>query len=190
MKIAVIGAGRIGGTLGAKWEAAGHDVVYGLRDPSSKAGAKSIAEALDFAGTVLLAIPGNAAVQFARDNAAQLDGKVVIDATNNFGGGPSANSWPEISALAPRTKLYRAFNTYGFDVFADSLLGGERPCLFYAGPDGETQKAVEQLISDVGLSPVWVGGADAVDVVDGVLRLWFTLSRHRGRRIAFKLLTD
>ncbi|HKW07016.1 MAG TPA: NAD(P)-binding domain-containing protein [Candidatus Dormibacteraeota bacterium] len=189
MKIAVIGAGRIGGTLGGKWEAAGHEVVYGLRNPSSKAGEKSIPVALSSADIVLLAIPGNATAQFARDNAAHLDGKVVIDATNNFGG-PSMNSWPEVSSVVPKAKLYRAFNTYGFDVFIDPALGGERPCLFYAGPEGEGQKVVEQLISEVGLNPVWVGGTDAVDVVDGVLRLWFTLSRHRGRRIAFQLLSD
>jgi predicted dinucleotide-binding enzyme len=34
MKIAVIGKGKIGGTLAGKWQAAGHDVVYGARDGS------------------------------------------------------------------------------------------------------------------------------------------------------------
>jgi predicted dinucleotide-binding enzyme len=69
-------------------------------------------------------------------------------------------------------------------------VGGERPDLFYAGPEGDSQKDLEQLITDLGLGPVWVGGADAADVVDGVLRLWFTLARHRGRRIAFRLIAD
>ena len=189
MKIAVIGAGRIGGTLGDKWEAAGHEIVYGLRDTSSKPGAKSIGDALKSASIVLLAIPGNAVVGFAREHAKDLDGQVVIDATNNFGGS-SMHSWSEISAVAPKAKLYRAFNTYGFDVFAKPEVGGERPDLFYAGPEGDGQKDVEQLVTDVGMRPVWVGGTDAVDVVDGVLRLWFTLSRHRGRRIAFQLISD
>jgi 8-hydroxy-5-deazaflavin:NADPH oxidoreductase len=185
MKIAVIGAGRIGGTIGGKWEAAGHEVVYGLRDPSKNKNAKPIADALRSAGTVLLAIPGGAVVQFVRQHAKDLDGKVLIDATNTMGGA-SANSWPEISAILPKARLYRAFNTYGWDVFAEPLVGGERPDLFYAGPDD----AVEQLIIDVGLRPVRVGGTDAVDVVDGVLRLWFTLARSRGRHIGFRLLSD
>jgi 8-hydroxy-5-deazaflavin:NADPH oxidoreductase len=34
MKIAVIGKGNIGGSLGSKWRAAGYDVVYGARDAS------------------------------------------------------------------------------------------------------------------------------------------------------------
>ena len=29
MKIGVIGAGKIGGTIGGKWEAAGHEVTLG-----------------------------------------------------------------------------------------------------------------------------------------------------------------
>ncbi len=34
MKIAIVGAGRVGSTLGTRWSATGHDVVYGVRDPS------------------------------------------------------------------------------------------------------------------------------------------------------------
>ena len=36
MRIAVIGTGKIGGTLGRKWLAAGHDVVYGSRGGSAE----------------------------------------------------------------------------------------------------------------------------------------------------------
>ena len=36
MKIAVIGKGNIGGSLGSKWHAAGYDVVYGARDASGR----------------------------------------------------------------------------------------------------------------------------------------------------------
>ena len=188
MKIAVIGAGRIGGTVGGAWESAGHDVVYGLRDPGKKSGARPIAGALLGAEVVLLAVPGNAVVDIVRDHAKDLDGKIVIDATNNFGAAKFQH-WPEVSALAPHARLYRAFNTYGFDVFAKPRFDGTTVDLFYCGPEGD-RATVETLIADVGMSPVWVGGSDAVEVVDGVLRLWFTLSQHRGRRIAFKLVTE
>jgi 8-hydroxy-5-deazaflavin:NADPH oxidoreductase len=186
MRVAVIGAGRIGGTLGGTWEKAGHEVIYGLRDPSKHKGAKSFSESLSSAGTVLLAIPGNAVVAFAREHAKDLDGKVVIDATNNFANPAAMNSWGELSKVLPKARLYRAFNEYGWDVFANPKLGGETPDLFYAGPGDE----IDELISDAGLNPVRVGGAETVDVVDGVLRLWFTLAQSRGRRIGFKLLSD
>jgi 8-hydroxy-5-deazaflavin:NADPH oxidoreductase len=61
MRIAVIGKGHIGGTLGSKWRAAGHDVVYGARDGSGLgpggAPVRSIGDALEDAGVVLLAVP-------------------------------------------------------------------------------------------------------------------------------------
>ena len=91
----------------------------------------------------------------------------------------------------PNAHLVRAFNSYGFDVFEDPALGGTQADLFYAGPDGEPRERVEKLIEDAGLRPIWIGaGVESAEVVDGVLRLWFTLSRRRGRRIAFKLISD
>ena len=189
MKIAVIGAGKIGATIGDKWEAAGHEVIYGLRDPAKRKNAKPIGGALEGADAVLIAVPGAALPQLVRDHAKELDGKVLIDATNNFGGA-SANAWPEVASAVPHAHLYRAFNSLGWDVFANPILDGQQADLFYAGPEGDPKTAVEQLISDAGLRPVWVGGPDQVDTIDGVLRLWFTLSRTRGRRIAFKLISD
>jgi 8-hydroxy-5-deazaflavin:NADPH oxidoreductase len=32
MKIAILGAGNVGGTLGAAWANRGHEVVFGVRD--------------------------------------------------------------------------------------------------------------------------------------------------------------
>jgi len=51
---------------------------------------------------------------------------------------------------------------------------------------------VEQLVADVGLRPIRVGDIDAIDVVDGVGRLWLTLVFRQGRprRVAFRLLAD
>lgn len=188
MRVAVIGAGNIGGTIGGKWEHAGHEVTYGLRDPAKKKGATSIDTALDGADVVLLAVPGGAVVELAREHGKKLEGKIVIDATNNFSGA-SPHSWHELANAIPGAQLYRAFNTYGWDVFTNPSLGGEQADMFYCGPEKDGP-VVERLIGDVGLRPVRVGGMDAVDTVDGVLRLWFTLSRSRGRRIAFKLISD
>jgi len=47
MRIAVIGSGRIGGTLGGKWQGARHDVVYGLQPVfAGDAGATATVDAL------------------------------------------------------------------------------------------------------------------------------------------------
>jgi 8-hydroxy-5-deazaflavin:NADPH oxidoreductase len=62
--------------------------------------------------------------------------------------------------------------------------------MFYCGPEGPGKALVEELISDIGLRPVYVGGTDQVGVVDGVLRLWAALARgqNMGRSLAFKVL--
>ena len=64
MKIAVIGTGKIGGTLGQRWQAAGHEVVYGSRAGSGTgpggAPVMAVGDALNAAEVVLLAVPGGA----------------------------------------------------------------------------------------------------------------------------------
>ncbi len=189
MRIAVIGAGKIGGTVGGKLEQAGHDVVYGLRDPSKRAGAKPIPDAIVGAEAVLLALPGAAVVDFVRANAAGLDGKILLDATNNFAA-PAHNSATEIAALVPDAHIFRVFNTLGWEIFAEPIVGGTQADHLYGGPEGPAQDAVEQLIKDVGLRPIRVGGIEQFGIIDGALSLWFTLTRHYGRRIAFKLISD
>jgi predicted dinucleotide-binding enzyme len=200
--IAVLGAGKIGGTLGRKWVAAGHQVAFGVTDPASpraqalraelgpSATIGGVAEALAASEVVVLAVPGGAVDELIGAYASQLDGKTVIDAANRMGGGPMS-SVAAISAAAPNARVYRAFNSLGWENFADPTFpSGERADLFYAGPDGGSREVVEGLISDVGLRPVWVGGPEHVETVDGVARLWFALvmGRRLPRRTAFRML--
>jgi 8-hydroxy-5-deazaflavin:NADPH oxidoreductase len=187
MRITVIGTGNIGGTLGKKWRAAGHDVVFGARTPAASgpggAPVLSVADALDGAEVVLLAVPGPAVAEVASANGAALDGTVVIDAANRMGE-PSANSRETIAAAAPGARYVRAFNTLGWENFADPPAGAD---LFFAAHP-QARAAAEELISATGLAPVYVGDADATDVVDGVARLWFALVQQSGgnRRLAFR----
>jgi predicted dinucleotide-binding enzyme len=118
-----------------------------------------------------------------------LNGKVVIDAANNIGA-PVANSVAIIQSAANEASVYRAFTIYGWENFAEPEVGGVRADLFYAGTDRRSRQAAEQLITDVGLNPVWVGGPEKAELVDQLLRLWFTLAfeQKKGRRMALKLL--
>lgn len=125
MKIAIVGAGNIGGTIGDRWATAGYDVVYGLRNPSKRKDAKPIGQALDGAEAVLLALPGSATVEFVRENAKALDGKLIVDATNNFRAA-KFNSWAELAPAVPNAQLYRAFNTLGSGIFVNPLSVGCR----------------------------------------------------------------
>ena len=117
-----------------------------------------------------------------------LAGKIVIDASNRVGAAKvRSGACEDIASEA--TPVFRAFNSLGWENFANPRYGDEVADLFYAGPDSAARQTVERLIADVGLRPIYVG-PDA-DLVDGVLRLWFALAggRRMGRNIAFKVLT-
>jgi predicted dinucleotide-binding enzyme len=139
------------------------------------------------ADVVLLSVPGAAAKEVLASLAPGLSGKVVIDATNDVGGA----TLHALDALPAGAHAVRAFNTLGWENFADPVVGGVQADLLYAADEGARETA-ERLIEDVGLRPVWLGGREAFDVCDGVTRLWFTLvfQRGLGRRLAFKVLQD
>jgi 8-hydroxy-5-deazaflavin:NADPH oxidoreductase len=191
MKIAVIGTGNVGGTLGERWRAAGHEVVYGSRSASGPgpggAPVRTVGEAIDGAEVVLLAVPGSAITEVVAANGPALQYKVVIDAVNRIGEAES-NSRAAIAAAAPQARYVRAFNSLGWENFADPPEGAG---LFFAA-DPAGRPSAEELINEVGLEPVFVGNADASDIVDGVVTLWFALVTQRGgnRKLAFRVLTD
>jgi predicted dinucleotide-binding enzyme len=190
MRIAVIGTGHIGGTLGEKWRAAGHDVTYGARAVSADGGPAGAAvlavrDALDGADAVLIAVPGPAVDDLVAEHGAALDGKVVIDAANRIGQ-PEVHSRSAITAHAPGAHYARAFSTLGWENFADPVPGA---VLFFAA-DPAARAATEELIGAVGLEPAYVGDGAASGTVDGVLPLWFALVQQHGgnRRLAFQVL--
>lgn len=185
MEIAVIGAGNIGRTLGGKWAAAGHEVIYGVRSPGAP-GTASVADAIAGAEVVVLAVPGAAAKDVVASLGGALAGRVVIDATNDIQGAGKLHALDELAGGHP----VRAFNTLGWESFADPVFDGVTADLFYAAEEGTGKEVAARLIADIGLRPIWLGGIDAFDLVDSLTRLWFTLAFQRklGRRLAFKML--
>lgn len=200
-RVAVLGAGNIGGTLGRKWVAAGHDVTFGVRDPQdaraqalrAEVGERvkvgTVDEALAAGDVIVMALPGPAMDETIARYAAQLDGKTIIDAANRMGDS-RRNSLATFQARTPNARVYRAFNSYGWENFADPDFDGVAADLFYAGPDGDSRATVEQLIADIGLRPVRLGDVDQTDTVDAVASLWFALAlgQRKGRHLAFKVL--
>src|SRR5215471_17262632 len=94
MRIAVIGAGSVGATLGRAWIERGEDVIWGLRNPADpkhaalpKDRVKAPAEAVKAAEVVVIATPWWAA-EAALKSLGSLAGKTVIDCMNPLGMGP------------------------------------------------------------------------------------------------------
>ncbi|HVN53905.1 MAG TPA: NAD(P)-binding domain-containing protein [Anaerolineaceae bacterium] len=203
MKIAILGYGRIGSSLGKKWVEAGHTLCFGVRDPQksqvrelvsslgSRVSACDIPQAIEASEVVVFAIPGSAMDQTIAIHAGALNGKMIIDTANKMTG-PVANSLATFVHLTPEARYFRAFNIYGWENFENPDHHGETADLFYCGPDGEPRTKMEQLIREVGLRPVCLGDTDKVEVVDALLQVWFTLIRaqHLSRHTALKLITS
>jgi predicted dinucleotide-binding enzyme len=185
MRVGIIGAGNIGGTLASALSRAGHEVVVGRRSQPG-----SVDEAVAGADALILALPGREVEPFLRDHGTELEGVVVLDAANSMGGGGPTHHAAAFAEHAPGALMVRAFNTLGWENFADPAFGGERADLYWCGPEGRATEVAEELIAGVGLRPVRAGGPEAIDVVDSVTRLWFALVTEHGgrRRIAFRTL--
>ena len=123
IKIVVLGAGHIGGTLGSKWVAAGHQVVFGVNNPNGENARKLRGElgeraAIDtIAGAlatnpdvVVMAIPGGAMDATIAQYTNQLDGKIIIDTANKMGASIH-NSFAALQQHTPHGRIYRALNS-------------------------------------------------------------------------------
>jgi hypothetical protein len=212
MRITVIGAGNVGGTLGRRWAELGHDVTFGLRNPTAgAAGVKgggelprrarvaSIAEAIAGAEALLLATPWEATLDAVRALGA-LDGVIVMDATNPLGPGLTLQAGPhcesgaeQVQALIPKARVVKAFSTTGYNNMADPSYDGAPTAMFYAGDDAAAKRTVHELISMLGFEAIDAGPLRRSRELEHLAALWIALAagigvKAMGREIAFRLV--
>jgi hypothetical protein len=190
MRIGVIGTGNIGGTLGRALARAGHEVKLGSRHPGETSDGPEVSDlsgALADADAVLLALPAGGLEDFLAEHSEELGGKLVIDATNRIGA-PVANAAAQLATAAPTARYARAFNTLGWENFAEPVFDGVPADLFFSCRQAD-RAVVEELIIGVGLQPAYLG-EDKQDLVDSLLPLWFALVQANGgnRHVALRVL--
>jgi len=184
MKIAVLGAGRVGSTVGRLWHAAGHDVTFAAwhatrpralaAELGERAHAASVAGAVAAAEVVLVAVPGPA-VTDALQAAGPLDGRIMLDAANSFG--QQQLSLRPLADAFPRARWVRAFNSLSVDVMADDNHREPPWVLFFSG-DEQGKPVAAQLIRDTGFDPVDLGGIDDSQLQDPGSALWTFAVTH------------
>jgi 8-hydroxy-5-deazaflavin:NADPH oxidoreductase len=187
MRVGIVGAGRIGGNAGIQLARSGHEVLFSYSRDRGKleqlaagavgARAGTPREAVEFAEAVVFAVPWRL-VDDVLAQTGPLDGKVVIDTTNQFGADgvvelPSGVSAVEFNARRmPGAVLAKAFNTltagYQRDV-AERRVDGE-VAMFFAAEDGEAIETAETLIADCGFVPVLLGGWERVRLMEAPRR--------------------
>ncbi len=186
VRIGILGAGRIGGTAAGLWSRAGHDVLISFsRDPDElparaadlgdHVGAATPAHAVAVADVVMLAVPWDA-IDEALRQAAVLAGKVVIDATNQFGSGAKPGAGQTVAqynaARMPGARYVRAFNTLtsSFQGEASGRPSDQRAVMFLCGDYPEAKRIVSALIEDAGFAPVDLGSAANAAVMEAPRR--------------------
>ena len=199
MRIAVVGAGNVGRTLGAGWARAGHSVVYVVRDVArarhegvEPAIASPVPKDVD---VVVLATPWDA-VESALRAAGDLTGKVLIDATNPLGPGLALvvghtdSGGETVARLAPGARTVKAFNTIGFNIMADPALGDRRAFLPVCGDDATARKVALELGATLGFDVVDFGPLANARLTEPFAALWITLAYPigLGRDFAFALV--
>lgn len=205
MQIAIMGTGNVGRALGAGWVRAGHQVVYGSREPQSEKAQALQAEtgatvaafqaALNGADVVVLAVPW-AAVSELLPQLSGWDGKVLIDATNPIA--PGLRSAAEagrsgaqlVAALAPGARVVKAFNTTGAENMRNPIYHGEPTTMFIAGDDGAARATVAQLATDLGFDVADVGSLETAGLLEALALVWIRLAtvQRQGRDIALRLV--
>ncbi len=180
MRIAVIGTGRMGTGLATGLTKAGHEVVFGSRDPlsaeeavrqSGAAGAATHAEAANGAVVVILAVPW-VGVEATIPRLGDLTGKVLIDITNPYVDGriqPDVSTTERIQEWAPGARVVKGWN----HVYATNLtrpeVDGQASSVFLAGDDADAKETAAGLARDIGFDPVDVGGAEKAVVLSRLL---------------------
>jgi len=177
LRIGVIGSGRVGGTIGTLWVKAGHEVMFSSLDlehdrklaasigPGARAGTPK--EAAAFGEVLFFAVPYAALPGLGRDLAAEIKGKIALDASNPI---PRRDGDMAKEALAKGAgiasaeflagaRIVRAYNEVGYTRMRDDAhRAGERLGIPLAGDDAQAVQTAARLVRDAGHEPVIVGG--------------------------------
>ena len=195
MRIAIIGAGSVGGGLGGAFAAAGHGVVFGVRDPASTktlaaladipgADATTPAEAVAGADVVVIALRP-VGLTATLGQIGSLEGRIVIDAMNRFDGDPLRSTTQDLAELLPGAKLAKAFNTIGAENYATARARHVPAAMFVAGDDPDAKRTALDLATELGFQAEDAGPLANAKILEDMVRVWMALAQAHGRTVGF-----
>jgi len=180
MRIGVIGAGSLGGTVGRLWVKAGHEVMFSSRHPEQleamtralgpRASVGLPIAAAEFGSVLLLAVPFVALPQVGRDLRSAYSGKIILDSTNPWG---TSNSdvyrearelgvAQTVAKYVTGARLVRAFSCVDAYVLERAAARADRRIgMPLASDDTQAMQVAADLVLDAGCDPVVVGNLAA-----------------------------
>lgn len=213
MRIAIIGAGNVGRTLGRAWARRGHTVAFGVRDPNDAklqslaheapgTQLRSNAEAARDAEVVALCTPWPA-TQAAVTACGNLAGKAVIDCTNPLksdlsgltvgrddSGAEQVAGWAGASQPGG-AQVFKAMNQIGFNRMDAPQFKQGTPVMFVCG-DGDKKPLVMGLVKELGFDTVDAGPLAIARLLEPYALLWIHLALRQGlgRDFGFAVLRE
>ena len=177
MKVAIIGAGHIGGNVARRLIAGGHHVRLASRDPRSltalvaslgeTAGEGALPAVVAWGEAVWLAVPWaeRTTIFAAAGGPAAFAGKIVVDTLNPFVGfavepQECPSSVLVAAALGRDAKVVKALNTIRFERIADAARAAgaiDRIAVPIAGDDAGAKAVVIRLLDDMGFDALDAG---------------------------------
>lgn len=201
MKIAIIGAGNVGSTLGRGLAAAGNQITYAVRnadDPKhdelrDHASLASSPDAVAWADAIILATPW-AAAESALADAGDFAGKPLLDAVNPIGAGfkltlgHTDSGAEQVSRWAPSARVVKIFNTTGRENMERPRYGEQRSLMLLCGDDEQACTTAAALAEQLGFEALRVGKLADARLLEPFAMVWIKLAMAHGREFAFAVL--
>ncbi|MCX8560068.1 NAD(P)-binding domain-containing protein [Mycolicibacterium mucogenicum] len=191
MRIAIIGAGNVGSTLGRAWQRLGHEITYGVRQPGDTRHAglgtavTDNATAVADAEVVAVCTPWQG-TQAAVTACGDLTGKVLIDCTNPLTPdvaalelGHTTSGAEQIAAWAPGARVCKTMNQIGAPMM-DSPALPTAPVMFVCGDDNAAKDIAAQLVQELGFETLDAGDLTAARLLEPLALLWIHMALRRG----------
>jgi len=174
MKIAVLGTGMVGDTIGSKLTELGHSVMMGSRTKENekatafaarykgKASAGTFADAAGFGEIIINCTYGGASLEALKSAGEEnINGKILLDVANplDFSKGmpPSlsilntTSLGEEIQRSFPRAKVVKALNTMWCGLMVNpAMLNGGDHNVFISGNDDSAKEWVKEILKSFG----------------------------------------
>lgn len=200
MKIAVLGTGNVGDTIGSKLVSLGHEVMMGSRTlnnekalafvakSNGKASNGTFADAAGFAEIIFNCTKGEISLDALKAAAYALDGKIIVDIANplDFSNGMPPSLIPalsntnslgeEIQRTFPKSKVVKTLNTMWCGLMVNpNLIGNGEHVNYISGNDADAKSKVIALLNEFGWKNEFIldlGDLSAARATEAVLPIW------------------
>ncbi|MEU5322856.1 NAD(P)-binding domain-containing protein [Streptomyces sp. NPDC021056] len=174
--IAVLGNGRVGGSLALALTRAGHEVTVADRSPGSAADAARTAQ------IVINATPGAGSLERLIALREELRGKLLVDVSNATVDGPDglpadllypgSSLAEQLQEALPDTRVIKTLNTMLYTVMTAPHALTQTPTAFVSGEDPEAKRVVRGLLADLSWKREWItdlGGIETARAAEAAI---------------------